>query len=58
VLAGEGRVDVTIDGKPAPSLDVGGTPRSYELVSADRSGEGVIEVTVPAGVQAYSFTFG
>ena len=58
VLAGEGRVDVTIDGKPAPSLDVGGTPRSYELVSADRSSEGVIEVTVPAGVQAYSFTFG
>ncbi|MBD7956324.1 cytochrome c biogenesis protein DipZ [Microbacterium sp. Sa4CUA7] len=58
VLAGEGRVQVSIDGEAAPGLDVGGTPRSYALVDGDEGRAGVIEITLPAGVQAYSFTFG
>ncbi|MCR2828244.1 redoxin domain-containing protein, partial [Microbacterium sp. zg.Y909] len=58
VLAGEGQVQVQVDGEPASTLDVGGTPRSYPLVEAGEPRDGVIEISVPAGVQAYSFTFG
>lgn len=57
VLAGEGSVSAVVDGETV-QLDVAGTPRSYELLDTDVAGEGVIEVTVPAGVEAYSFTFG
>ncbi|MCR2817393.1 cytochrome c biogenesis protein DipZ [Microbacterium sp. zg.Y1090] len=58
VLAGEGRVQVRVDGEAADAIEVGGTPRSYALIEAAPTRDGVIEITVPAGVQAYSFTFG
>ncbi len=57
VLAGTGTVVADVDGQRV-ELDVSGTPRSYQLLGADQSQEGTIEVTVPAGVEAYSFTFG
>lgn len=57
VLAGEGTVVADVDGERV-ELAVSGTPRSYELLRADAGGEGTIEVTVPQGVEAYSFTFG
>ena len=48
---------------PDPLFDIvtdwiGGVPRSYELVTTDAAASGVIIVTVSAGVDAYSFTFG
>ena len=57
VLAGEGTVVADVDGERV-EIPVSGTPRSYELLRVDASREGTIEVTVPAGVEAYSFTFG
>ncbi|GAA1419764.1 cytochrome c biogenesis protein CcdA [Agrococcus citreus] len=57
VLAGDGTVVADVDGERV-ELAVSGTPRSYELLRADAGGEGTIEVTVPAGIEAYSFTFG
>lgn len=57
VLAGEGTVTVTVDGEER-SVDVSGTPRSYEVRAPSMSAEGTVEVTVPAGIDVYSFTFG
>lgn len=57
VLAGSGTVTVTIDGKQK-SIDVDGVPGSYELLKTDALASGTLSVTVPHGVQAYSFTFG
>ena len=57
VLAGEGTVVADVDGERV-EIPVSGTPRSYELLRVDASREGTIELTVPAGVEAYSFTFG
>ncbi|WP_072313329.1 cytochrome c biogenesis protein DipZ [Agrococcus sp. Marseille-P2731] len=57
VLAGSGTVVADVDGERV-ELDVSGTPRSYRLLLADGLQAGTIEVTVPAGVEAYSFTFG
>lgn len=57
VLAGSGELRVTRDGGEVETIEIDGTPRSYELYRGD-STTGVLEVEVPAGVQAYSFTFG
>lgn len=57
VLEGEGTVNVTIDGVKT-QIDVSGTPRSYELLKTDKSGTGTMTVKLPAGVKAFSFTFG
>lgn len=57
VLAGEGTVIAEVDGE-ITEIEVSGTPTSYELLNVDESRAGTIEVTVPAGVEAYSFTFG
>ncbi|MGO2860701.1 MAG: cytochrome c biogenesis protein DipZ [Brevibacterium sp.] len=57
VLAGEGRVKAKVNGK-SMTIDVSGTPRSYRLLKTDENGSGAIEVELPPGVQAYSFTFG
>lgn len=58
VAAGEGDVSVTIDGKDADDISVGGTPKSYEVLKESDSRTGLIELTIPAGVEVYSFTFG
>ncbi|MET0854092.1 MAG: cytochrome c biogenesis protein DipZ [Microterricola sp.] len=57
VLAGSGTVTVDINGEPT-SLEVSGVPRSYELLSTDAAAAGTLTVTLPPGVQAFSFTFG
>lgn len=57
VLAGSGTVVASVDGQRV-ELEVSGTPRSYPLLAGESSREGTIEVTVPEGVEAYSFTFG
>jgi cytochrome c biogenesis protein CcdA/thiol-disulfide isomerase/thioredoxin len=57
VLAGEGRVKAKVNGK-SMTVDVSGTPRSYRVLKTDETGSGTIEVELPRGVKAYSFTFG
>ncbi|MDN3310950.1 cytochrome c biogenesis protein DipZ [Microbacterium oryzae] len=57
VLAGEGRITSTVDGGDPEIIEVGGTPRSYQLRDGD-PGSGTIEVEVDPGVEVYSFTFG
>lgn len=51
-------MSVTIDGKDADDISVGGTPKSYEVLKESGSRTGLIELTIPAGVEVYSFTFG
>ncbi|MFZ4893557.1 cytochrome c biogenesis protein DipZ [Plantibacter sp. Mn2098] len=58
VLAGTGTVNYTVNGKAQKPIEVSGTPNSYELLKTKSSGSGTIEVTLPKGLQAYSFTFG
>lgn len=57
VAGGEGTVGVEIDGKRT-EIEVGGTPRSYAVVGPGEPRSGVVELDVPEGVEAYSFTFG
>ncbi|GAA4193040.1 cytochrome c biogenesis protein DipZ [Microbacterium oryzae] len=57
VLAGEGAITATVDGGDPEVIEVGGTPRSYQLRDGD-PGSGTIEVEVDPGVEVYSFTFG
>ncbi|MGO3885542.1 MAG: hypothetical protein ACTJHU_04525, partial [Mycetocola sp.] len=52
----EGQVTGTVDGKDV-TIDVSGTPRSYELLKGD-AGSGTATLDVGDGVEAYSFTFG
>ena len=58
VLAGTGDVRVRLDGGAERIVHVSGTPRSYALVERGHDGRSVLDVTVPPGVEAYSFTFG
>ncbi|MFF2275854.1 cytochrome c biogenesis protein CcdA [Agromyces sp. NPDC058126] len=57
VLAGEGVVLVR-DGDREERIEVSGVPRSYALRESDASGTGSLTVEIPAGVEAFSFTFG
>jgi hypothetical protein len=57
VLSGKGKVTYTA-GASARTIDVDGTPDSYQLLSTQDIESGVVTVTVGKGVQAYSFTFG
>ena len=58
VLAGEGEVRVRLDDGKTETIEVSGTPRSYEIVARDGAERAIVEVEVSPGVEAYSFTFG
>lgn len=58
VLAGEGSVRVRAADGTETTLDVTGTPRSYEIARTDSLQTGVVTVDVDPGVEVYSFTFG
>ncbi len=58
VLGGSGTIRVRVDGGPAKTITVSGTPRSYLLDTLHGPHSGTIDVTVGHGVGAYSFTFG
>ena len=49
---------VVDDGRETREIEVGGVPRSYRLVKTDAPASGTLTVTMSAGVDAYSFTFG
>ncbi|MEV7604130.1 cytochrome c biogenesis protein CcdA [Paenarthrobacter sp. NPDC089322] len=57
VVSGEGSLDVVRDGKTTP-VAVSGTPTLYRIVDDPEIRSGSLEVRVPQGIQAYSFTFG
>ena len=57
VLAGEGTVKLTLNGKTT-TIDVSGTPNSYQLLKTKDIEKGTLEVTLSEGLEAYSFTFG
>jgi cytochrome c biogenesis protein CcdA/thiol-disulfide isomerase/thioredoxin len=57
VLGGSGTVTVTV-GDSTRTIDVSGTPKSYQLLSTGSIQQGTLEVSVTDGVEAYSFTFG
>ncbi|WP_410599477.1 cytochrome c biogenesis protein DipZ [Amycolatopsis sp. lyj-90] len=57
VLAGNGTVTYTAKGQ-TKTVQVNGTPDSYQLLSTQDIEAGAIDVTVGPGVQAFSFTFG
>ncbi|RNE63616.1 cytochrome c biogenesis protein DipZ [Cryobacterium tepidiphilum] len=57
VLSGEGTVTVTVAGKTT-TVPVTGTPRAYEIFTADTAATDTLAVSVSPGVAAYSFTFG
>jgi len=58
VLGGSGAVSVLLDGRAQRTVDVGGEPRLYTLLSLDRFREGLLELRLTPGLEAYAFTFG
>ncbi len=58
VLAGEGRVGVLVDGERVKAVAVSGTPRLYTLARFPRLKQGLLELRLSRGVEAYAFTFG
>jgi len=58
VLGGKGAVRVAVDGAPTRTVVVGGEPRLYQLVGPGGYQRATLTLTVPAGVEAYDFTFG
>jgi cytochrome c biogenesis protein CcdA/thiol-disulfide isomerase/thioredoxin len=58
VLAGNGTVDVSINGAHLASIQVSGVPRLYTLFSAGTSTTGLLDLKFSPGVSAYDFTFG
>ena len=57
VLGGRGTVRTLIDGKPARSLDVN-KDRLYTVVAGTSASDGLLELRMSPGVNAYAFTFG
>ncbi|MGO1235257.1 MAG: cytochrome c biogenesis protein DipZ [Microbacterium gubbeenense] len=58
VLAGSGELTVREPDGEEKTVEVDGTPRSYEIVDSSKLSSGVLDIDVPDGVQVYSFTFG
>jgi hypothetical protein len=58
VLAGSGRLDVLVDGRPVRVVRVSGLPRLYPIALFDRFRRGQLELRLSPGVAAYAFTFG
>ena len=58
VLGGSGTLSYTVDGGPTKTLKISGVPDSYRLDKLTGSHTGTIEVPVPQGIDASSFTFG
>jgi cytochrome c biogenesis protein CcdA/thiol-disulfide isomerase/thioredoxin len=57
VLGGQGTVHALVDGKPTQTFDVN-ADRLYTVVSGTAVTDGVLELRMSPGVNAYAFTFG
>ena len=58
VLSGQGRVGVSLDGRPQRAVDVRGTPRLYTVLARPSPTRGLLELRFPPGVAGWAFTFG
>ncbi len=58
VMSGQGTVGISYNGRPVSTVNVGGVPKLYTLLSGSTLQTGVLTLTVSPGVQAYDFTFG
>ena len=58
VMSGKGTVDVSDNGRHLTTLNVGGIPKLYTLLSGGAPQTGVLTLTVSPGIEAYDFTFG
>ena len=57
MLGGRGTVRALVDGKPARTLEVN-KDRLYTVVSGTIARDGLLELRMSPGVNAYAFTFG
>ena len=57
VLGGTGTVHALVDGKPTKTLRVN-MDKLYTVVSGKTPSEGLLELRMSPGVNAYAFTFG
>ena len=58
VLGGRGRVDVLLDGRLRRVVEVEDEPRLYRLLELPLARDGLLELRLPPGIEAYAFTFG
>lgn len=57
MIGGTGTVQVTHDGR-TDQIAVSGPPTLHQIVTDDPDATGELTVHVPAGMTAYSFTYG
>ena len=57
VLGGRGTVRTLVDGKPVRTFEVN-ADRLYTVVSEAFAADGLLELRMSPGVNAYAFTFG
>ncbi len=57
-MGGTGTVQVSVNGTPTRTIAVGGEPKLYQLVGPGPYTQAHLTLSVPAGVEAYDFTFG
>jgi cytochrome c biogenesis protein CcdA/thiol-disulfide isomerase/thioredoxin len=58
VIAGEGTVQVRVDGRPPRTVFVSGTPRLYTLARFPQLTRALLELRFSPGLAGYAFTFG
>ena len=58
VLGGTGTLDVSVNGAPAQTVNVGGVPKLYTLLQGASIKTGVMLLGASPGVEVYDFTFG
>lgn len=58
VLGGNGKVQVSVDGRHSRTVDVSGIPGLYTLVGNANEETGTLGLSFSPGVEAYDFTFG
>ena len=58
VVSGDGTLTATLPDGSTQEVAVSGTPRSYRLLQTAQDTAGALQLSVPRGVQVYSFTFG
>ncbi|WP_424809760.1 cytochrome c biogenesis protein CcdA [Rhodococcus sp. 27YEA15] len=57
VVGGTGTITVTEDGV-SKTVDISGAPTLYLIHTSDTNAPGTLEVQIPNGLQAFSFTYG
>jgi cytochrome c biogenesis protein CcdA/thiol-disulfide isomerase/thioredoxin len=58
VMAGDGTVTASLNGRPLATQHVSGVPALYTLYSGSKVQHGTLELHFSPGVKAYDFTFG